>query len=33
MEEIPAGEAITTGKFLVDQHPTIILFDSGASLS
>jgi hypothetical protein len=27
------GEIITAGAFLVNQHPTIVLFDSGASHS
>ena len=31
MEEIPTGEVVTVGMFLVNQHPTIVLFDSGAS--
>ena len=30
MEEIPSGEVVTTGMFLVNNHPTVILFDSGA---
>ena len=33
MEEIPAGEVVTTGKFLVNDHPAVVLFDSGASHS
>jgi hypothetical protein len=33
MEEIPSGEVITAGMFLVNQHPAIILFDSRASHS
>ena len=33
LEEIPSGEVVTTGTFLVNQHPTIVLFDSGASHS
>ena len=33
LEEIPLGEVVTMGMFLVNQHPTIILFDSGASHS
>ena len=33
MTEIPSGEVATMGKFLVNQHPAIILFDSGASHS
>ena len=27
------GEVVTTGMFLVNQHPAIVLFDSGASHS
>ena len=30
MEEIPVGEVVTTGMFLVNKHPVIVLFDSGA---
>ena len=33
MEEIPAGEVMTAGMFLVNKHPTIVLFDSRASHS
>ena len=33
MEEIPIGEVVTTGMFLVNKHPAIVLFDSGASHS
>jgi predicted aspartyl protease len=33
IEDIPSGELVTAGKFLVDQHPTVVLFDSGASYS
>ena len=33
MEDIPAGEAVTAGKFIVNQYPAVILFDSGASHS
>ena len=33
MIEIPSGEVVTMGKFLVNQHPAIVLFDSGASHS
>ena len=33
MEEIPTGEVVTAGMYLVNQHPTIVLFDSGASHS
>ena len=30
MEEIPSGEVVTAGMFLVNHHPVVILFDSGA---
>jgi hypothetical protein len=30
MESIPSGQIITAGLFLVNQQPTIVLFDSGA---
>jgi hypothetical protein len=33
VESIPTSEIITTGAFLVNQHPVIVLFDSGASHS
>ena len=33
VEEIPKGEAVTAGMFLVNQHPAVVLFDSGASHS
>ena len=33
MEEIPTGEVVTAGMFLVNKHPTIVLFDSRASHS
>jgi hypothetical protein len=33
VESIPLGEIITAGVFLVNQQPTIVLFDSGASHS
>jgi hypothetical protein len=33
MEEIPAGEVVTAGKFLVNDHPAVVLFDLGASHS
>ena len=33
MTEIPSGEVVTAGKFLVNHHPTVVLFDSGASHS
>ena len=33
MEEIPSGEVVIAGMFLVNHHPAVILFDSGASHS
>ena len=33
VEEIPAGEVVTAGMFLVNQYPTVVLFDSRASHS
>ena len=33
VEEIHVGEVVTIGMFLVNKHPTIVLFDSGASHS
>ena len=33
VEEIPAGEVVTAGMFLVNKHPAIVLFDYGASYS
>jgi len=30
VEEITKGEAVTAGMFLVNQHPAVVLFDSGA---
>jgi hypothetical protein len=33
IEKIPSGEVVTAGKFLVDQHFVVVLFDSGASHS
>ena len=33
VEEVPAGEVVMTGMFLVNKHPAIVLFDSGASHS
>ena len=33
IEEIPVGQVVTMGTFLVNQHPTVGLFDSGASHS
>jgi hypothetical protein len=31
MEEIPMGEEVLAGTFFLNEHPIIILFDSGAS--
>ena len=31
VEEIPVGELVTAGVFLVNKHPTIVLFDFRAS--
>jgi hypothetical protein len=31
MEEIPTGEKVLAGMFFLNEHPIIILFDSGAS--
>ena len=33
MTKIPSREVVTMGKFLVNQHPAVVLFDSGASHS
>jgi hypothetical protein len=33
VESILTGEIITAGAFLVNQHPVIVLFDSGVSHS
>jgi len=33
IEEIPGGEVVTAAMFLVNQHPAVVLFDSGASHS
>ena len=33
MTKIPSGEVVTVGKFLVNQHLAVVLFDSGASHS
>ena len=33
VEEITMGEVVTADMFLVNKHPTIILFNSGASHS
>jgi hypothetical protein len=32
MEEIPTGEEVLAGMFFFNEHPVIILFDSGVSL-
>jgi hypothetical protein len=31
VEEIPTGEEVLAGTFFLNEHPIIILFDSGAS--
>ena len=33
LEEIPSGEVVTVGTFLMNQHPIVVLFDFGASHS
>ena len=33
MKEIPFGEVVMAGMFLVNHHPTVVLFNSGASHS
>jgi hypothetical protein len=33
IEEIPSGELVSVGKFLVDQHSAVVFFDSDASYS
>jgi hypothetical protein len=33
VEEIPSSEVVTASTFLVNQHPVVVLFDSGASYS
>ena len=33
VEEVPVGEVVTVGMFLVNKHPSIVLFDLGASHS
>ena len=33
VEEVPTGEVVTAGMFLVNKHPPIVLFDSRASHS
>jgi hypothetical protein len=31
VEEVPTGEEVLAGTFFLNEHPIIILFDSGAS--
>lgn len=33
VEDIPEGEPVTSGMFSVNQHPAVVLFDSGSSHS
>ena len=33
VEEVPTGEVVTAGMFLINKHPAVVLFDSGASHS
>ena len=33
VEEVPVGEVVMASMFLVNKHPAIVLFDSGASHS
>ena len=33
VEEVPAREVVTAGMFLINKHPAVVLFDSGASYS
>jgi hypothetical protein len=33
VDEIPEGEPMTTGKFPVNRHHAVVLFDSGSSYS
>jgi hypothetical protein len=33
MDEIPKREPVTTGKFPINQHPVVVLFDSRSSPS
>ena len=33
VEEVPAGEVVMAGMFLINKHPVVVLFDSGASHS
>ena len=33
VEEVPIGEVVMAGMFLVNKHPAVVLFDSGASHS
>jgi hypothetical protein len=31
VDKIPEGEPVTAGKFPINQHPVVVLFDSGSS--
>jgi hypothetical protein len=33
VDEIPEGEPVTASKFPINQHPVVVLFDSGSSHS
>ncbi|WVZ97333.1 hypothetical protein U9M48_042880 [Paspalum notatum var. saurae] len=33
LEQVPKGEPILAGTFLVNKHPTVVLFDSGATFT
>ncbi|WVZ63464.1 hypothetical protein U9M48_013094 [Paspalum notatum var. saurae] len=33
LEQVPEGEPVLAGTFLVNDHPTVVLFDSGATFS
>jgi hypothetical protein len=33
VDKIPEGEPVTAGKFPINQHPVVVLFDSGLSHS
>ena len=33
VEEVPTGEVVMAGMFLINKHPAVVLFDSGASHS
>jgi hypothetical protein len=33
VDEIPEGEPVTAGKFPINQHPAVVLFDSRSSYS